>query len=131
MRYIDISTTKVWSILSIYIYRLIICLFVKYAIQNDTGLLLVIVLHQVDKIVRYRAYITQYSYYCYFFRSSIDYIAYLPTLRGEHCVFVVTIKTYKCDILKLVLLRFDLSHRYLYALLIFLFVVYAIQKNTG
>ena len=50
---------------------------------------------------------------------STNYIAYLPALRGEHCDFVTNIQTCKCAILKLGLLRFDLSHKYLYALRIF------------
>ena len=35
----------------------------KYAIQNDTGWLLVIVLHQVDSLVQYFSDISQYNYY--------------------------------------------------------------------
>ena len=62
---------------------------------------------------------SQYSYYCDYSHSYIYYIAYLLTLRGEHRFFLITIKTCKCAILKLGLFWFDLSHRYLYALLIF------------
>ena len=39
----------------LYLYRLLIFLSVKYTIHNDTGLLLVIFLHQFDRLVRYRA----------------------------------------------------------------------------
>ena len=49
----------------------------------------------------------------------IGYIAYLPTLQGKHRFFVITIQTCKCVIFKLGLLQFDISHRYLYALVIF------------
>ena len=72
----------------------------------------------------------QYIYQHDYFRSSVDYISYFPTLRGEHRVFVVTIQKCNCAILKLGLLRFDLSHRYLYKLLIFLSVKDAIQNYT-
>ena len=51
----------------------------------------------------------------------IDCIAYLPTLQSNRRVFVVTIQKCKWSILKLGLLQFDLSHQYLYALLIFSF----------
>ena len=51
----------------------------------------------------------------------MNYITYLPVLRGRHCVFVITIQNCKCAILKLGLLRFDIIYRYLYALLIFSF----------
>ena len=56
-----LGQNTVGSIASIYIYSLINFLFVKYTIQNDTGELLVIVLHQVDRLVRDRSDITQYS----------------------------------------------------------------------
>ena len=92
-----------------YTYYLIF-ISVKYATQNDTGQLLVIVLHQVDRLVQDRAYITQYSYYREYFRLSVNYIAYLTTLWGEHRVFVISIQTCNCNILKLGLLRFGLSH---------------------
>ena len=62
---------------------------------------------------------------------SIDYIVCLTTLLGEHCVFLITIQTCTCNILLLRLLRYGLSRRYLYALLIFLFVEFAIQNSTG
>ena len=51
----------------------------------------------------------------------MDYISYLPTLRGDHLIFVVTIQKCKCSIFQLVLLRFYRSHQYLYLLLIFYF----------
>ena len=35
----------------------------RYTIQNNTGWLLVIVLHLVDRLVQYHSYFTQYSYY--------------------------------------------------------------------
>ena len=101
-------------IIDIYIY-ITYFLFVKCLIQNDTGWLLVIVLHQVDRLVRYRADINQYSYYRDHFRLLISYIAYLPTLRGEHCVFVITIQTYKCAISILWLIWFGISRQYSYA----------------
>ena len=131
MSYIDIRTTKVWSISSIYIYTLLPFLFVKYTIHNDTGRLLGIVLHQVDRLVWDHADITQYSYYRDYFRSSIDYIAFLPTLWGEHRVFVIAIQKCKYTIFILGILRFGVSHQYLYAWIIFLFVKYSIQNNTG
>ena len=62
---------------------------------------------------------------------SINYIAYLTTLQGEHRVFMIAIRTCKCAILILGILRFIISHRYLYALLFFLFVKYEIQNNAG
>ena len=43
----------------------------------------------------------------------------LPTSRGNHCIFVITVQKCKCDILKLGLVHYDLFHQYLYALLIF------------
>ena len=73
----------------------------------------------------------QYSYQRDYFHSSIDYISYLPTLRGKNCVFGITIQNCKGATLKLGLIQFDLSHRYLYALLISLSVKYTIQNNTG
>ena len=63
----------------------------------------------------------QYIYYLDQLFSAIDYIAYLPTLRGQHRIFVITTQTCKCTILKLELFWFDLSHQYLYALIIFSF----------
>ena len=64
---------------------------------------------------------SQYSYYLDYFRLSIDYIAYLPTLWGKHHIFAITIQTCKCAILKAGLLWFDLSHQYLYKLHTFSF----------
>ena len=102
--------------------RLLIFIFMKYAIYNDTGWLLVIFLHQVYRLVRDCADITRYSYYCDYFRSLIDYIAYLPTLRDKHPIFVIDIQTCKCAILILGLLRFGLSHLYIYTRYLFFFL---------
>ena len=41
----------------------------QYTIQNNTGWLLATFLHLVDRLVQYRSYFTQYSYYCNYFRS--------------------------------------------------------------
>ena len=66
-------------------------------------------------------YIYQVDYFCLL----IYYIAYLPTLRGKYCVFIINIQKCMCTISKLGILWFDLSHQYLYELPIFSF--YEIQ----
>ena len=53
----------------------------------------------------------------------INYIAYLPTLRGKHHVFVVTVQMCKWYILSLWLLQFYLYHWYFYTLHSFSFCI--------
>ena len=58
------------------------------------------------------------------------------TVRGNHCIFVITVQNCKGSILQLVLLRFDLSHWYLYIfhIIYFCYVFYftftKYQKQT-
>ena len=120
MWYIEIETITVWYISSIFIhinyfsfceicnserYRVI----VGYSPTSD---------QQVSAIlwIDYTIHLLPWIIF-----SLIEYISYLPTLQGKHCVLRITIPMWKCAILKLRLLRFDLSHQYLYALHIFSF----------
>ena len=58
--------------------------------------------------------IKQYSYKHDHWLSLADCITYLLTVRGNHRIFVITLQICKCSIFLLVLLRFDISCRYLY-----------------
>ena len=57
VRYIEIRILR-FDLSHWYLYAFLIFLSVKYAINNNTGWLLVMVLHQVDRLVKYLSNIT-------------------------------------------------------------------------
>ena len=96
-------------------------LFEKYYHYTIYSIILIGVHRTAEPFTLSIHYHLKYSFYREYFRSSINYIAYIPKLRGYNIIFVISIKNCKCSILKLGLLLFDLPHQYLYALLIFSF----------
>ena len=105
--------------------------FQKYYHYTIYAIISIGVNHTAEPFTLYIRCYLQYSYYRDYFCLLINYIAYLPALRGKYHVFVIHTQKCKFVIFKLGLLRFNISH-FIYTHYLFsLSVKYAIQNNRG
>ena len=125
IRYIfDINNLNIISIIS---YFDIFPFFLYYYHYTIYDIILISIHHTVGPFMLYFSCHSQYnccskySYNCGYLSFSFNSITYFANNTGKHRVFVIYIHTCKFTILILRILRFGLSHRYIYTRYLFLF----------